>query len=504
MSFPASVLYLAEQVRELDRRVIAGDMNGDGFALMKRAGRAAYRALRRRWPQIRRITVFCGAGNNAGDGYVVAALAAADGLGVQLLALRDPESLSGDAARAVTMASEAGVKPAAWHPGSGMEGEVIVDALLGTGLQGDVRSPYEEAIADINGSALPVLAIDIPSGLSADTGVVLGTVVHATLTVTFIADKLGLHTGNAPAYVGEHRLETLDVDASLHTDLAPVAGLLSSSLLPTWLPSRSRDGHKGNYGHVLVVGGAPGFGGAALLASRAAARAGAGKVTLATAPEHVTASLVSCPEVMVHGVRSAGDLERLLNGVDVVAVGPGLGQSAWGQGALQTVRNVDCPLVVDADGLNLLAGASSVTVREDWILTPHPGEAARLLGWRADEVQADRLKAVRCLQETFGGVAVLKGSGSLIAAKHGTWVCPYGNPGMASGGMGDVLTGIVAALVSQGQELERAACLGVMVHALAADKAAREEGERGLLASDLASYARSWLNRSLCESREAS
>ncbi|WP_148254573.1 NAD(P)H-hydrate dehydratase [Aidingimonas lacisalsi] len=495
MSTLSSSLYLAEQVRELDRRTIAEEMNGDGFALMKRAGRSAYRALRRRWPQVRRVTIACGAGNNAGDGYVVAALAAADGLDVQLLALRDPASLSGDAGRAVTMAGDAGVEALAWQADTPLEGEVIVDALLGTGLDGAVREPYVGAIRAINESRLPVLAVDIPSGLSADTGVVLGTAVRATMTVTFIADKLGLHTGAGPAHVGEHRLDTLEVMAPSHADLIPVARLLSSTQLAAWLPPRLADGHKGDYGHVMVVGGAPGFGGAALLASRAAARLGAGKVSLATAPEHVTASLVSCPEVMVHGVRSVSELTPLLHGADVIAVGPGLGTGAWGQGMLQGVLDAGRPLVVDADAINLLAATATVMNRDDWILTPHPGEAARLLGWQADDVQADRVVAVRRLQQACGGVVVLKGSGTLVGDGRDIMVCPYGNPGMGSGGMGDVLTGMIAAMAAQGLSLERAACAGVIVHSLAADDAAHEGGQRGLLASDLASYARLWINR---------
>ncbi|EWH00228.1 hypothetical protein Q427_20660 [Halomonas sp. BC04] len=247
-------------------------------------------------------------------------------------------------------------------------------------------------------------------------------------------------------------------------------------------------------GHVLVVGGAPGFGGAALLASEAAARLGAGKISLATAPEHVTASLMYRPEVMVHGVRGAADLGDLPARADIVVVGPGLGQGAWGQAMLQASLKTGLPLVVDADGLNLLANRWVEERRDDWILTPHPGEAARLLGISATEVEADRPAAVAELQRQRGGVIILKGAGTLVAGPTGMAVCPYGNPGMASGGMGDVLSGILGALLAQGVPLESAARLGVVVHAMAADLAARDGGERGLLAADLASYARSLIN----------
>ncbi|MGC3872602.1 NAD(P)H-hydrate dehydratase [Halomonas sp. GXIMD04776] len=485
-------LYLAEQVREIDRRAIAaGENDGfDGFDLMQRAAKAAYEQLRQRWPQTRSLGVLCGSGNNAGDGYVIAALAARDGLAVQLIAVRDPDELKGDAARALEMAQAAGLKAVAWQQGMVLDAEVIVDALLGTGLGGEVREPFASVIEGINACELPVLAVDIPSGLAADTGAVLGCAVVADVTVTFIADKFGLHTGEAADHVGEVVFCSLDIDAQAHRDLPPVADLLDGSVIGTGLPRRSRGSHKGDFGHVLVIGGAPGFGGAALLASQAAARLGAGKVSLATAPEHVSASLIRTPEVMARGVRGVSDTMRLLEGADVIVIGPGLGQDAWGQGMLQAALETGKPLVVDADGLNLLVTHWPDEKREDWILTPHPGEAARLLDSSARTIQADRLAAVRTLQDQRGGAVVLKGAGSLVAGSRGVAVCPYGNPGMASGGMGDVLSGILGALIAQGLEVEQAAHVGITLHALAADRAAAMEGERGLLAGDLASYGR--------------
>nr|WP_163503837.1 NAD(P)H-hydrate dehydratase [Halomonas socia] len=493
---PLRPLYRAEQVRELDARTIAAGI--DGFSLMQQAASAAFDALRQRWPTARRLSVLCGAGNNAGDGYVLAALAVCDGFDVQLIALRDPTSLDGDAGRAVAMARRAGLRPQAWSADLVLNDDVVVDALLGTGLSGDVREPFSEAIAAINASGLPVLAVDIPSGLSADSGAVLGCAVEATLTTTFIADKLGLHTGAAVAHVGEHRLLTLGVEAQRHRDLTPVAWLLNDAPDPLLAPRR-RDSHKGDHGHLLVLGGAPGFGGAALLASEAAARLGAGRVSLATAPEHVTASLTRCPEVMVHGVRGPADLGALLDAADALVVGPGLGQGAWGQGMWQAALAAGKPLVVDADALNLLAGMASPPRRDDWILTPHPGEAARLLGCSASEVQRDRGAALAALARRYGGHWVLKGAGTLVGDEAGLAVCPFGNPGMASGGMGDALSGILGALVAQFGRAGDAALGGlarsaVVLHARAADLAAVDAGERGLLAGDLASYARRLAN----------
>ncbi|WP_136253075.1 NAD(P)H-hydrate dehydratase [Onishia niordana] len=482
-------LYRAAQVGELDQRTIAAGI--EGFALMQRAAAAAYRRLRERWPAVRRLSVLCGAGNNAGDGYVIAALAALDGLDVQLYSLRDPASLKGDAGRAATMALEAGVSMSTWTAEDSLDGELIVDALLGTGLAGEVRSPFDAAIEAINESTAPVLAVDIPSGLSADTGAVLGAAVRASLTVTFIADKFGLHTGAGPACCGGVQLESLGVEPLDHEDLEPAAWRLGAE---TALPPRDRDSHKGVFGHVLVIGGAPGFGGAALLASQAAARLGAGKVSLATAPEHVTASLTRCPEVMVHGARNANDLGSLLNAATVLVVGPGLGLGAWGQSMLQAALGAGKPLVVDADALNLLASHWPELRRDDWLLTPHPGEAARLLGSSGEAIGADRPAAARSLVDRYGGVVVLKGVGSLVADAQGLAVCPFGNPGMASGGMGDVLSGMLGALIAQGLGLPEAARFGVALHGKAADQAVAKAGERGLLAGDLASYARRLIN----------
>ncbi|WP_431025755.1 NAD(P)H-hydrate dehydratase [Halomonas sp. H5] len=494
---PGRPLYLAEQVRELDRRTIAAGT--EGFALMRAAAQAAYSVLRARWPEARRLSVLCGAGNNAGDGYVMAALAAEEGLAVQLLALRPVERLTGDAAKAAKaaeLAATSGVTLTPWSAEVSLEGEVIVDALLGTGLSGEVREPFLSAIARINAAERPVLAVDIPSGLCADSGAVLGAAVAASATVTFIGDKLGLHTGAGPARVGELRLKTLGVDAETYADLVPAARILTEALIGEALPPRPRDAHKGDFGHLLVIGGAPGFGGAALLAAEAAARLGAGKVSLATAPEHITASLVRCPEVMVHGVRGAPEAAPLLEAADAIVVGPGLGQGPWGQGLLQAALGAGKPLVADADALNLLARGRIEARPPAWILTPHPGEAARLLGGDTASVQADRAGSLRQLASRFAAVVLLKGAGSLVGEDDGAplALCPYGNPGMASGGMGDVLSGILGALLAQGLAPRLAAEAGMLLHARAADLAAQAEGERGLLAGDLASYARRLAN----------
>jgi len=490
-------LYLAGQVRELDRRIIATE--GDGFALMRRAGEAAYDALRARWPWVRRLCVLCGGGNNGGDGYVVAALAAADGLAVDLVALKPPGELAGDARRAHALAEEAGVEAVSWDDELTLDGEIMVDAMLGTGAKGAPREPYAAAIAQVNATARPVIAIDVPSGVDVDTGHVEAAAVRATMTITFIGDKFGLHTGAALDYVGDVVHAGLihanpGVDGRRHADLIPVAWRQSRRDIAAALPARSPNSHKGAHGHVLVVAGAPGMGGAALMTSEMVARIGAGKVSLATDPAHVSASLTRFPEIMAHGVRGTPDLASLIAAADVLAAGPGIGTGAWGQAALRCVLEAGKPCVIDADGLNLLAAHWEGYRRDDWVLTPHPGGAARLLGCSTAEVERDRRQAVVELQRRWGGTIVLKGAGSLVFDGECLTLCPFGNPGMASGGMGDALTGVVAGLLGQVDGVAEAARIGVLIHALAADAAAEAGGERGLLASDLASYARRLAN----------
>ena len=489
-------LYRAEQLREFDRRAIQ-EQGIPGYALMTRAATAALHELQVRWPEAKRLVLVCGAGNNAGDGYVLARLARAARLDARVLWLREPRELRGDARIAWTDAEAAGV-PLAPFTRASLEGaDVIVDALLGTGLDRPLNGDWAAAIAAINASGVPILALDIPSGLQADTGAVLGTVVRADVTISFIASKLGLFTGQGADCAGLVCSASLDVPDAVFADAVPAAWQIDAAFLEAALPPRPRSSHKGDFGHVLVVGGAPGMSGAARLAAEAAARGGAGWVSVATHASHAAVLNIGRPELMCHAVDADPHrtLEPLLARATVVAIGPGLGRDAWARELLAAVWDADVPLILDADALNLLA--QTPRRREDWVLTPHPGEAARLLGITSAAVQADRPGAVTALQERFGGVVVLKGSGTLIADGKRLRLCAVGNPGMASGGMGDVLTGVIAGLLAQGLALDIAAAAGVVAHGLAGDAVARAGGERGLLASDLLPALRPWLNLSL-------
>lgn len=490
-------LYGAAEVRELDRRAIE-DHGIPGYVLMQRAAAAAWRVMRQRWPRACHVVVIAGSGNNGGDGYEIARLAQAGGCKVQVWALGS--AVRGDAATARSAWQDADGAVRDWHDDAISnlhEADVIVDAIYGTGLSRAPEAAGRHAIEAINAArarGAGVLAVDLPSGLLADTGAAPGVVVQADLTVTFIGSKLGLYTGRGQDCAGRIVFDDLDVPPVVYQNLPAQARRLEAAELQRALPPRPRTAHKGSHGHVLVVGGDHGMMGAVLLAARAALRAGAGLVSVATRVQHAIAITAAQAEVMAHGVESSEDLQPLLSRADVVAIGPGLGQDEWGRALWSALREYP-RRVVDADALNLLAQSQSTPPgRSDgWILTPHPGEAARLLGRGTREVQADRPRALRDLQARYGGVPLLKGAGTLVWQDSAMAVCPYGNPGMGCGGMGDVLTGVIAALWAQGLSATDAAAMGVLAHARAGDLAA-EQGERGLLPSDLLSALRDVVN----------
>lgn len=490
-SLPDS-LYSADAVQAIDHYLI--DQQGvSGFELMQTAASAAFRHLVQRWPQRQPILVLCGRGNNGGDGYLVAASAARHGMAVRVITARESDHLSGDARTAWQKAVNDGVAIDIWSDldaagqrSAFRDAGLIVDALLGTGATGAPRAPYDELINAANGAGCPVLAIDVPSGLDATTGVVAGPAIQATLTVTFIAMKTGLLSGQGAACCGDIEFEPL-----LDPALAGQAGQAVAARRFDWaglgsrLSRRPATAHKGLFGHVLIVGGDRGFGGAGLLAAEAAARCGAGLVTLATRPEHVAPALARCPSLMVQGVTHGSELAGLLAAADTIVCGPGLGRGAWGQQMLQQVLAAKSPRVLDADALNLMAErvpAQSATQ----VLTPHPGEAARLLGCSVRDVEADRLDAADRLQQRFGGTVLLKGAGTVVTGGESVpWVLSGANAGMATGGMGDVLSGMIGAMLGQEPSMEQAVLLAASLHLACANEASRRLGLRGLLPMDL-------------------
>ena len=486
-------LYRARELRALDRAVTA--LFGiPGITLMERAAAAALGHLRRCWPRARRIAVLCGHGNNGGDGFLLARLAAEEGFDVTLDMVGAPARLRGDAREAAGRCAEAGIEAVQGEPDLSRF-DVVVDAMLGTGLDREVGAPFAGAIERINECRRPVLCIDMPSGLHSDTGAGLGATVRASSTITFIGLKQGLFTGQGPGVAGRVAFDSLEVPEAAYACAVPSARRMRLAHFHDALGPRPRHAHKGDFGHVLVIGGDEGMPGAPRLAAEAAARSGAGLVTVATRAAHSAAVSAYRPELMSRGVESAAALLPLLERAGVVAVGPGLGTARWGRAMLDAALGAGRPLVLDADALNLLARGEEELELDGTVLTPHPGEAARLLGLSTVEVEADRFAAAERIRARSGAVVVLKGAGTLVEdGDDVVSVCDAGNPGMASAGMGDVLCGVIAALIAQGFSLSRAARAGVCAHAEAADRAARSGGERGMLAGDLIAMLRPVLN----------
>lgn len=484
-------VYSPSQVRELDQRAIA-HLDISGYELMCRAGQYAFDMGLARFTQARHWLVLCGSGNNAGDGYVIARLARAAGVEVTVVAITDPLRLNGDACKAFEAFRAAGGETQAYDPVSCPAGDLVIDAMLGTGIDRDLEGPYFAAVNGVNLSGKPILAVDMPTGINGLTGEVMGVAVDADVTVSFVGLKLGLFLADGLSHGGELLFDDLGIPQSVSADMLPGLLLFGATNLAALLPVRESGSHKGMFGHVLVVGGNYGMAGAARMCGEAALRAGSGLVSVATREANVAAILSGRPELMVRALEDAADLNDLIARCSVIALGPGLGRDEWAQQCFSRLVRVDKPKVLDADALNILA--EHPQHRNDWVLTPHPGEAARLLGVSVAEVQADRLSAVKALQSRYGGAAVLKGHGTLIAGEQSVpFVVNGGNPGMATAGMGDLLTGVVAAILAQTGGLQVPAAAAAYAHALAGDKAATE-GERGMLASDLLPHLRSVLN----------
>lgn len=521
-------LYCAAQVRQLDNIAIE-KFGCTGYGLMRLAASVTLQAILERWPQTRLIRVFAGNGNNAGDGYLCAALAKEQGIPCEIVLVGDPLKLGPDATSAYQKAKSLAVKMISFdefrdQPVPTQAHAVFVDALLGTGLDREVSGNFAAAIESLNSALAVIVAIDIPSGLSADTGMAMGLAVEANLTVSFIGLKRGMLTGNGRDYCGDILFHDLGIPEQVYSSAgapAPSARRIDINFATEHLLPRKVSSHKGSNGHVLIVGGDIGFGGAAILCAEAALRGGAGLVSVISRSAHRPAALARCPELMWHGTEDLANsnpnlsltgaeedskISELLKRATVIVVGPGLGRGRWAANLFNQVfsesRASNIPLVIDADALRLLSDRmeSQQARHGNWILTPHPGEAAAMLGVAVPDIQHDRFAAVVKLQASYGGSCLLKGSGSLIA--HGgdaseILLCSEGNPGMGSGGMGDLLAGLIAALVAQGIALDKSLSCAVSIHGEAADLAVESYGERGLVASDLLPWLRQLVNPSI-------
>ncbi|WP_404398288.1 NAD(P)H-hydrate dehydratase [Idiomarina loihiensis] len=487
-------LYRVEQVQQGEQKAAeACSMNMT--QLMSAAGKAVFHQMQSYFPAPARIAVCCGEGNNGGDGYIVARLAQKAGYQVQVFALKPnvelPEPMESDAHKARAAWREQGGSEKPLLDCSPEQFDVLVDALFGVGLNRALEGDPVSWVQRVNGSSAPVVSVDVPSGVDADTGHVPGAAVRAHLTVCLVALKRGLLTGKAQEHTGELKLEDLGIGSTFKQQNEADWFRVNAGRVGGWLAPRSRCTHKGEQGHVLIVGGQPGMSGAVILAMQSALRAGAGKVSVACHPQVQSIVASAQPEAMVHGITDTDALKPLLREASAVALGPGLGQSSWSQALFSQVIETDVLKVIDADGLNLLA---SKPVRSSkLLLTPHPGEAARLLQMTTDEVASDRFAAATKLREKYGAQVLLKGAGSLLVTDRGRCLIDRGSPAMASGGMGDLLTGLIAGLLAQRMAPAQALIAGSLWHAIAGEEAGKD-GERGTLASDLLPHIRQLVN----------
>lgn len=491
----------AGQARDIDRIAIEG-LGIPGMLLMEHAGRAVADAAEALRGPGGRVFVVCGGGNNGGDGYVAARLLLARGRQAEVLAVIPPDRLQGDAALQARVLSKYGGTIATLGRRPLEEagpGDVVVDALLGTGLSRAPQKNFARAIEAMNEAqarGAKVVAVDLPSGVCADTGRALGVAVRADRTLTFGALKRGLVCGPAAGLAGEVEVAEISWPPGVLESMRPALCLLDEAFVRSRIAPRRKDAHKGSFGHVLVVAGSEGKTGAAAMAALGSLVGGAGLVTVAARPEVLPAILAAAPEMMGVPLPGSGplgpdDLAALLEAAEGKAaclVGPGIDRDErTGALVVELLRRCDLPVVLDADALNALAGAGRLPRRRaPLVLTPHPGEMARLVGREVQAIQDDRIETARAYAQGQGCTLVLKGAGTVVADPDGdAAVCPTGNPGMATGGSGDVLGGLLAALLAQGLSPGDAARVAVYVHGLAGDLRAAARGRMGLVATDL-------------------
>ena len=499
------------QMRAADRRTI-DEIGIPSAVLMENAGRQVVAAMERHLAPLgeQRVAVVCGKGNNGGDGFVVARVLEAGGVTTRVYLLVSASKIEGDARVNLSVLDVVGVpvvevaEPDAWAAQLPdiTACDVVVDALFGTGLARPLEGFWRTVVADLNASGVPIVSVDLPSGLSADTARLIGETIDATLTVTLGAPKLPLLMPPAATQAGDVVVADIGIpDVVVETLDGPRLEIITRERVRDLVVPRPDDIHKGDCGRVLIVAGSTGKTGAAQLAALGALRSGAGLVTVATPrtcqsvvstlmPEYMTLGLDDTADGMV----SADAVETILaERCDVLAVGPGLGQSAGARALVRAlVDQTKMPLVLDADGLNAFADdAAGLVGRDgrDLVITPHPGEMARLMGTTIDHVQTHRVEVARELATTRALYVVLKGARTVVATPEGAVsINVTGNPGMATGGTGDVLAGVVAAWLAQLLDAEAACVLGVFLHGLAGDLAAAEQGEVALIASDVADH----------------
>ncbi|MBK4775724.1 MAG: bifunctional ADP-dependent NAD(P)H-hydrate dehydratase/NAD(P)H-hydrate epimerase [Pantoea sp. Edef] len=454
------------------------------YEFMLRAGNEIYKHISIHWPNAKHWLFLCGNGNNGGDGYIAARIAKISGKQVTLISYTGTR---------LTHSKEAQLAYKSWLLIHGTINEpsiswpdnvdIIIDALLGTGINRIPDQMCSQLIEKANNYCAPILSVDIPSGLFASTGYVPGAVIAASHTLSFIALKPGQLTGKARDYIGKLYYIDLGLKSFLFNKKAPILRC-DSRFLSHWLKPHKPTSHKGDNGKLLVIGGNIGTVGAIFMTAEAALRTGSGMVRLLTYKANMIPIITTRPEIMIDELTNDDLLKKSLSWADVIVIGPGLGNNDMGTEILKKISESTKPMVWDADALNFLSVFKDK--RNNRVITPHPGEASILLDVNTSTIEQDRLYAVKSLIDKYGGVVVLKGSGTIIADEKGnTAIADVGNAGMASGGMGDVLSGIIASLIGQNLTLFDSACAGCVIHGSAADELASYKGSRGILATDL-------------------
>lgn len=483
-------VYSTEQIREIED--IAINRYGiAGHDLMQQAGQSAFLAMRQYFPQANKIIVVTGAGNNAGDGFILARLALDVGLDCHVMPLTSAESLHGDAAQAQQTYNAHAKSLEITHQQDLSSYDLIIDAILGIGLKRPISGLFATIIEKINTSTIAVMSLDVPSGLHADTGRVLAHAVKAELCITFIGIKSGLLTAHARDHIDHLVLASLNISSEILNKVNNLGSTIADSIRKRLLQKRKATAYKGTFGHVLVIGGNRGYPNAARLSGEAAARVGAGLVSVITHPDSVSPIAAGCASLMVVGSEDTHILNDLLQQVSTIIIGPGLGRDAWAKKMFARVIGCKLPTIIDADALYWLS--QNPASHPNAILTPHPGEAAKLLSCASIDIESDRLSAAMAINEQYQGVTVLKGAGTIICHDRNLRFCTGGNVSLATGGSGDVLSGIIAGLVAQGVSLADAAICGVQIHAKASELIS-VDGTRGILASDLFSQLHTLVN----------
>ncbi len=471
-------LYNRQQVYQLDQLAMSED-GQSSEQLMGKAASAVWRSIQSRWPSIKHVVIFAGCGNNGGDAFAVASLAKKSGVKVELITMGDLSMQSAES-RLFRESWEQDEGVTQQWSGNCPDCDLIIDGLLGIGLSRGLDDTWSSLIKNITSKKAVRVSIDIPSGLNADTGMAMPIAIEADLTVTFIGRKIGLYLADAPDYCGEIVFDDLGLSTASAAQQPVNYQLLEQQDIKLPEP-RKNNSYKNQFGHVVVIGGGPTMSGATRLAGLAALRCGAGLVSLCVHPDNVTVAASDHAELMVSDWNALDDMLELAS---VIAVGPGLGNSPQAKEILQKLSTIDKPMVVDADALQpwFLNALSS----QYCVITPHPGEASSLLESSTQQIQQDRVAAMLKLNEHWPVVGVLKGAGSLVRQQHGMLkLCSHGHSGMATAGMGDVLSGFIAAYLAQGLSPENAAQTGVLAHALAAEHYAKEHDSASLIASDV-------------------